>query len=256
MTELLFRSLKKLERKNLVCFKGGLNLDGLNVSKLGNKVLYNEDLIVINKDDIDKKVIFFFFKRIIDILGSLTGLLLLSPLFLLVAYKIKKEEPNGPIFFSQDRVGKNGKLFKMYKFRSMCVDAEDKLISLLEKNEIEGAMFKIKDDPRVTEIGKIIRKRSIDELPQLWNVLKGDMSLVGPRPPLEREVLEYNRFDSQRLFVKPGCTCIWQVSGRNEIHFKDMVLLDIEYISNMSLKKDIKLIFKTVSVIFKPNSAY
>ncbi len=144
-------------------------------------------------------------KRLLDILLSIIGLILTSPILLWVAVKIYLEEPGAPILFSQERVGKNKRTFKMYKFRSMCTDAEEKLENLLDKNEIEGAMFKIKDDPRITKVGKFIRKTSLDELPQLWNVLKGEMSLVGPRPPLPREVRQYSHYDEQRLLVKPGC---------------------------------------------------
>ncbi|QQB87188.1 sugar transferase [Enterococcus casseliflavus] len=195
-------------------------------------------------------------KRIIDIIGSIVGMMLLSPLFLVIAYKIKKEEPEGPVFFSQERVGKNGKLFKMYKFRSMCVDAEEKLEMLLQHNEVEGAMFKMKDDPRITKIGKFIRKTSIDELPQLLNVLKGEMSLVGPRPPLPREVLDYTDYDRQRLLIKPGCTGFWQVGGRNHVGFNEMVYLDLKYIKTCSFLTDLSIIVKTINVIFKPNGAF
>lgn len=211
---------------------------------------------LIDGTKIEKKYIYRFIKRIIDILGSLIGLIVLSPIFLVIAILMKKEEPNGPIFFSQTRVGKKETTFKIFKFRSMCVDAEEKLADLLKHNEVEGAMFKMKDDPRITKIGKFIRKTSIDELPQLWNVLKGDMSLVGPRPPLLREVAEYTEYDKQRLLVKPGCTGLWQVSGRNEVGFDEMVELDIEYIQNGSFFYDIKIILKTVGIILKPNGAY
>ena len=195
-------------------------------------------------------------KRIIDIVLSAGGLVCLTPVFIIVSFLMKREEPTGPILFKQARVGKNGKEFTMYKFRSMCVDAEDKLEQLLTKNEIKGAMFKMKDDPRVTEIGKKIRRNSIDELPQLLNVLKGDMSLIGPRPPLPREVKEYSRYDKQRLMVKPGCSGLWQISGRNEMDFAEMVELDIQYIREQSLMNDIKIIWKTVKVMVRPNGAY
>ncbi|WP_207942072.1 hypothetical protein DOK78_003000 [Enterococcus sp. DIV2402] len=211
---------------------------------------------IINPKIIEKKYFYLFVKRLIDIIGSTLGLVLLTPLFLVIAILMKKEEPTGPIFFSQIRVGKYEKNFKMFKFRSMCVDAEEKLAELLQHNEVEGAMFKMKDDPRVTRVGKFIRKTSIDELPQLWNVLKGDMSLVGPRPPLLREVVEYTEYDKQRLLVKPGCTGLWQVSGRNEVGFDEMVELDITYIKNLSLRNDITIILKTVGIMIKPNSAY
>ncbi|OJG71622.1 hypothetical protein RV11_GL000328 [Enterococcus phoeniculicola] len=199
---------------------------------------------------------YYFFKRLMDILGSIVGLIVLSPIFLIVSVLMKLEEPRGPIFFSQERIGQHEKKFKMYKIRSMCVDAEEKLDALLQHNEVEGAMFKMKEDPRVTRVGKVIRKTSIDELPQLINVLKGDMSLVGPRPPLKREVDEYSAYDKQRLLVKPGCTGLWQVSGRNSVGFDDMVSLDIQYIQKQSLGYDIKIMIKTVVVMARPNSAY
>lgn len=210
---------------------------------------------------IDMKVVkqkywFFVTKRIIDIVGSLLGLIVLSPLFLIIAILMKLEEPKGPIFFSQIRVGLDQKNFKMYKIRSMVTNAEDLLEELLEQNEVDGAMFKMKEDPRITKIGRIIRKFSIDELPQLWNVVKGDMSLVGPRPPLEREVIEYTEHDKQRLLIKPGCTGLWQVSGRNDLDFDQMVELDLRYIKNLSLKNDLFILFKTVWVMIKPNGAY
>lgn len=210
----------------------------------------------LNPELTEKKYVYLFTKRIIDIVGSVIGLILLSPLFLVISVLMKIEESKGPILFSQTRVGKNEKEFKMFKIRSMCVDAEEKLAELLKHNEVEGAMFKMKDDPRVTKVGKFIRKTSIDELPQLWNVLKGDMSLVGPRPPLVREVAEYTEYDKQRLLVKPGCTGLWQVSGRNDVGFEEMVELDISYIQNLSLWNDFIIIFRTVSVMIKPNSAY
>lgn len=223
-----------------------------------NSTVINKDLTkqTLSPKSVEKKGYYLFIKRIIDIVGSLIGLILLSPLFLVISIMMKIEEPKGPIFFSQIRVGKNEKDFKMFKIRSMCVDAEEKLAELLKYNEVEGAMFKMKDDPRITRVGKFIRKTSIDELPQLWNVLKGDMSLVGPRPPLKREVIEYTEYDKQRLLVKPGCTGLWQVSGRNEVGFDEMVQLDINYIKNLSINNDLKIIFKTVVVMLRPNSAY
>lgn len=212
--------------------------------------------IWLDKKELESKVFYYFIKRIIDILGSLIGLLVFSPIFIYVAYKIKKEDPEGPVFFSQSRIGRNGKIFKMYKFRSMCVDAEKKLADLLMHNEVDGAMFKMKDDPRVTNIGKFIRKTSIDELPQLLNVLRGEMSLVGPRPPLEREIVAYNDYELQRLLVKPGCTGVWQISGRNHVGFSEMVDLDLNYIQNLSLLNDFVIIFKTFLVMVRPNGAY
>ncbi len=158
-------------------------------------------------------------KRAFDVMAAGAGILAISPLLLIIAICIKLEDPKGKVLFSQMRVGKQGRTFRMYKFRSMVHDAEDQLEKLLKHNEVEGAMFKMKDDPRITKIGRFIRKTSIDELPQLLNVLRGEMSLVGPRPPLPREVEEYTDYDRQRLAVTPGCTGLWQVSGRNELSF-------------------------------------
>lgn len=210
----------------------------------------------INMVKLRQKYWFFVVKRLGDIICSSIGLVILSPLFLVIAILMKLEEPKGPIFFSQTRIGLNEKPFKMYKIRSMVTNAEELLEDLLDENEVEGAMFKMKEDPRVTKIGKTIRKFSIDELPQLWNVIKGDMSLIGPRPPLEREVAEYTPYDKQRLVIKPGCTGLWQVSGRNDLDFDEMVELDMKYIQNLSLRTDLWILFKTVWVMIKPNSAY
>ncbi|PGT82993.1 multidrug MFS transporter [Bacillus sp. AFS040349] len=195
-------------------------------------------------------------KRLSDIFGSLLGIIILSPLFLIIAIWIKMEDPKGPVIFKQVRVGKDEKEFYMYKFRSMVTDAEERLEDLLLLNEVSGAMFKMKKDPRITKVGKYIRKTSMDEFPQLLNVLKGEMSLVGPRPPLPREVKEYSLYDKQRLMVKPGCTGLWQVSGRNDLGFKEMVELDLKYVEERSCINDMKIICKTVKVIFSPNSAF
>lgn len=195
-------------------------------------------------------------KRAMDLVGSLLGLLLLSVIFLIIAVLIKIEDPKGPIFFKQARVGKDGKTFVMYKFRSMVQDAEERLQELLELNETTGAMFKMKRDPRVTRIGRFIRKTSMDEFPQLWNVLKGNMSLVGPRPPLEREVEEYTPYQTQRLLVKPGCTGLWQISGRSNIGFEEMVELDLTYIQTRTTLEDIRIIVKTVGVLTGSKDAF
>jgi lipopolysaccharide/colanic/teichoic acid biosynthesis glycosyltransferase len=208
------------------------------------------------KADANNKPTYLLMKRMVDILGAGLGLIALAPLLLLVALLIKLEDPKGPIFFKQIRVGKNEKRFYMYKFRSMVSNAEELLESLLEQNEVSGAMFKMKEDPRVTKVGKFIRKTSIDELPQLLNVLKGEMSLVGPRPPLEREVEEYTDYQKQRLLVTPGCTGLWQVSARNSVGFEEMVELDIDYIKNRTILLDIKLIIKTVYVMLSSKDAY
>nr|WP_309475258.1 sugar transferase [Bacillus sp. 03113] len=195
-------------------------------------------------------------KRSIDIVGSVMGIVLLSVLFLIVAILIKVEDPKGKVFFKQIRIGKDGREFYIYKFRSMISNAEERLKELINLNEVDGAMFKMKDDPRVTKIGKIIRKTSLDELPQLFNVLKGDMSIVGPRPPLPREVEKYTTYDKQRLLVTPGCTGLWQVSGRSNLGFREMVELDLKYISSRSLHLDMKIILKTLIVLFGSKDAY
>ena len=193
-------------------------------------------------------------KRLIDIICSFVGILVLSPLFIIIAI-IVKFTSKGPIFFSQKRVGRNGKEFDMYKFRSMVVNAEELKEKLAAQNEMSGPMFKMKDDPRVTKVGKFIRKTSIDELPQLWNILKGDMSLVGPRPSLPKEVAQFEDWMYKRLEVKPGLTCYWQVSGRNNIDFEDWMKLDVKYVEERNLWIDIKLIFKTVGVLFGDKNA-
>lgn len=202
----------------------------------------------------EKTEIYHFSKRFIDIVGSLFGLILLSPILTIVAIAIKLDS-KGPVIFSQKRVGLNGKEFNMYKFRSMVINAEELKKNLEDKNEMDGPMFKIKDDPRVTKIGKFIRKTSIDELPQLINVLKGEMSLVGPRPSLPKEVEKFEPWMKIRLNVKPGLTCYWQVSGRNNIDFYEWMQLDIKYVIDRNLLIDIKLIFKTFFVLFGDKNA-
>ncbi|WP_338788136.1 sugar transferase [Metabacillus sp. FJAT-53654] len=207
-------------------------------------------------EDIKTGIIYNLSKRTLDIIGSIFGLLVLSALLIIISLLIKIEDPKGPILFSQKRIGKNGREFKMFKFRSMVTDAEEKLTELLKYNEVDGAMFKMKDDPRVTKVGRFIRKTSIDELPQLFNVLKGDMSLVGPRPPLPREVKEYTKYDLQRLLVTPGCTGLWQISGRSSIGFNEMVQLDLYYIQNRTILFDLKIIFKTFKLILGSKDAF
>lgn len=197
---------------------------------------------------------FLFFKRIQDIILSFIASLILLPVFLIVALIVFIECPSVSPFFVQQRVGKNGKTFKFYKFRSMKPNAEAELENLLEQNEADGHAFKMKDDPRITKVGKFIRKTSIDELPQLWNILKGDMSIVGPRPPIPREVAEYSEFEKQRLYITPGLTCFWQATpNRNDITFEEWVLLDIKYINERSFLTDWKIIFKTVLAVFGMN---
>lgn len=226
----------------------------MSLTKVSSESVERQEML--SDENINQKRSYIFMKRLIDIIGSFCGIIILLPVFIIVAICIKLEDPKGPVFFKQIRVGKDEKDFGMYKFRSMVTDAEEKLQDLLQHNEVSGAMFKMKDDPRVTKIGKFIRKTSIDELPQLINVLKGEMSLVGPRPPLLREVKTYTAYDKQRLKVIPGCTGLWQVSGRSNIGFKEMVELDLYYIQYRSILFDIKIILKTVFVLFGSKDAF
>lgn len=197
-----------------------------------------------------------FLKRLFDFTISLVLLFGLSPIFLVTALCIALENP-GPVFYSQIRVGKNGQHFRFYKFRSMIVGADALLEELREKNESQdGVIFKMQRDPRITRVGQFIRKFSIDELPQLINVLRGDMSLVGPRPALPDEVALYSLEQRKRLHVIPGITCIWQVSGRSEIPFEGQVQLDIEYIKSTSMLKDIVILLKTVPAVLAGKGAY
>lgn len=199
---------------------------------------------------INDKTIYAFFKRSLDIILSFIGLIVLLIPLLMVALIIALDCPGASPIYVQDRVGKSGQIFKLYKFRSMVPNAECMLDLLLEKNEMEGPAFKIKNDPRITRVGHFIRKTGIDELPQLWNVLKGDMSLVGPRPPLPREVAVYTSRQLQRLSVTPGITCYWQVQPqRYSLPFDEWLALDLKYISECSFKTDIIILFKTVGAV-------
>lgn len=203
----------------------------------------------ISESSADYNLLYKVSKRALDVFASLLGLILLSPILFIVVVMIKLDS-KGPVIFKQKRVGLNGKEFYMYKFRSMVVNAEELKEKLAAQNEMSGPMFKMKEDPRVTRVGKFIRKTSLDELPQLINVIKGDMSLVGPRPSLPNEVKEFEPWMLKRLDVKPGLTCFWQVSGRNDIDFEDWMKLDIKYVNKKSFFLDIKLILKTVLVLF------
>lgn len=195
-------------------------------------------------------------KRLIDIVASSILLVVLTPLFLVIMALIYQSSP-GPVFFKQTRVGRWGKLFTMWKFRSMYLDADQRLKEIMAQNEMAGGViFKMKNDPRIIPVGRFIRKASIDELPQLWNVLKGDMSLVGPRPALPSEVNQYSLQDRQRLEVIPGITCIWQVSGRSDIPFPQQVQLDVQYIQSQSVGLDIKLLLQTVPAVLLSRGAY
>lgn len=218
-----------------------------NIQKIYNNTNYTE---------YKKSKLYEITKRLMDILLSLIAIIFLMPIFIIVAIAIKIEDPKGKIIFTQERNGVYPTTFKMYKFRSMVHNAEELLEELNNQNELTGPVFKMKEDPRITKVGKFIRKTSIDELPQLFNILKGDMSLVGPRPPIPREVEKYNEYQLQRLSVKPGLTCIWQVSGRNSIDFEQWIELDLQYIRERSILLDIKLIFKTFFVLFGDKNAY
>ncbi|WP_457801172.1 sugar transferase [Limosilactobacillus reuteri] len=217
--------------------------------------LLESKAVLLNKDKIKSRFIYHGMKRLFDIIAAACGIVILSPLMIIIAFLIKDED-HGPIFYKQVRVGKDGKPFKMYKFRSMFVNADQMLAKLKEQNDVEGPMFKMKDDPRVTKIGHFICKHSLDELPQFFNVIKGDMSLVGPRPPLPTEVAKYSEYDKQRLYVTPGCTGLWQATERNEVGFSEMVQLDLEYIKKANFLFDLWIIWETIKIIFIPNGSY
>lgn len=214
-----------------------------------------EEQILVDRKKIESRKGYHFVKRFIDVTLSAISLVVLSPIMILIAYKIKRED-GGPVFYKQIRIGKDGRCFKMYKFRSMVINADQLLEKLKDQNDVTGAMFKMKNDPRITKIGHFIREHSLDELPQLVNVLKGDMSLVGPRPPLPVEVEQYTDYDRQRLYVVPGCTGLWQATERNNVGFDEMVKLDLKYINNSSIIYDFWIIWRTIAIIFKPNSSY
>lgn len=218
------------------------------VGRMKTKEL-NKSEIIITSQDLHKPI-YEFLKRILDVICSVVALIVLSPVFLVTALAVRSD--GGPAFYKQTRVGKNNTHFEMYKFRSMCKNAENLQDDLMKYNEMDGPVFKIKGDPRITKVGKFIRKYSIDELPQLLNIVKGDMSIVGPRPPLVREVEQYNSYQMQRLLVTPDLTCFWQAYGRSDLSFDDWMDMDMKYIKRRNIFLDIKLIVKTVfAVIFK-----
>ena len=196
----------------------------------------------------ESQVLQLLIKRIIDFAGSFALIVLISPLLCLIAIAVRLDS-KGPIFFAQERVGMNKRSFKLYKFRSMVVNAEELKAALADQNEVDGPVFKIKKDPRITRVGRFIRKTSLDELPQLWNTLRGDMSLVGPRPPLFSEVDQYEWLFRKRLSIKPGITCLWQVNGRNQLTFDEWMALDKEYIENWSIWLDFKILLKTIPTV-------
>ena len=205
-------------------------------------------------EQMEHREVYEFLKRTVDIICSLIGLIVLIPILVIVAIFIRIES-KGSIIFTQDRVGKDGIVFKMYKFRSMVDNAEELKEKLCDKNERIGPMFKIKNDPRITNVGRFIRKTSVDELPQLLNILKGEMTIVGPRPSLPDEVKEFEGWMLKRLNVKPGLTCYWQVLGRNDIEFNEWMKLDIKYVKERNILIDIKLILKTFFVLIGDKNA-
>lgn len=211
----------------------------------------NIDRPTLNRNEqLKTKRLYWAGRRFQDILFSALALIILSPVLLITALAIYIDDPKGSPIFKQERVGRDGKSFRLYKFRSMCVDAEEKLDNLLKDNEMDGPVFKIEQDPRITRVGHFIRKTSVDELPQLWNILKGDMSIVGPRPALPREVEQYGEYEKQRLIVQPGLTCYWQIKPhRNDITFDEWMDLDMKYIQERSFLTDWKIIFMTVRAV-------
>lgn len=196
-----------------------------------------------------------FAKRVMDVVLSSVALVVFSPIFLITAVAIKLED-NGPVFFAQLRAGKDLKPFNIYKFRSMYINADEKLNEMMKNNEQTGHAFKIKNDPRITKVGKVIRRFSIDELPQLINIIKGEMSIVGPRPLLQFQMEECNTYEKQRLIVKPGLTCYWQIGGRANIKWEEWVELDLDYIEDMGLWTDIKMIIRTIPAVVDSEGAY
>lgn len=215
--------------------------------------LETEEAEIITKNK--KSAVYFFFKRAIDIIGSIVGLIILSPLFLILAIVVKMDS-KGPVFFAHKRLGYNGKIIKIFKFRTMVTDAEAMIDKLpLEKKEEFKKNFKLEDDPRITKVGKFLRKTSLDELPQLVNILKGDLTIVGPRPIVKKEIELYGKYGSKLLSVKPGLTGYWQVNGRSDTTYEERVQLDMTYIDERCLLLDIKIILKTFIEVFRGRGA-
>lgn len=224
---------------------------GQRVVKMEKESLDQEFLLLDRKAVLETHRRYWAVRRAQDILLSLAALMVLWPFMLLIALVIVLDDPEGGPIFTQVRCGRDGKPFKLYKFRSMCVDAEEKLPALMDQNEMEGPAFKIRNDPRVTRVGKRLRETCLDELPQLWNILKGDMSIVGPRPPLPGEVEQYTEYQRQRLYITPGLTCYWQIQPhRNNINFDTWMELDLKYIQERSFWVDWKIIFRTLKIVF------
>ena len=250
---LLKNMILEFEKMGIVV---NLNLDLFNLGLTGEKRIYSlEDyhVVAFSSRLFDYRMVLV--KRLIDICGALVGLVLTFAIGIFLAPVLLLESP-GPLIFKQKRVGVNGRIFDFYKFRSMYKDAEARKKELMAQNEMQGLMFKMENDPRITKVGAFIRKTSIDELPQFWNVLKGDMSLVGTRPPTLDEYQQYSYYQKRRISFRPGITGLWQVSGRSDItDFDEIVKLDLEYIDNWSLLLDFKIIFKTILVVFRGSGA-
>jgi exopolysaccharide biosynthesis polyprenyl glycosylphosphotransferase len=221
----------------------------------GQRFQYDADFVETEYAIPTRPVAYANAKRALDIVLSLLGIVLFAPIFLLVALLVKITS-RGPVIFRQTRVGVGGRLFTCYKFRSMYQDAEHRKAELMHLNETTGPVFKMKNDPRITPVGRILRKLSLDELPQLFNVLRGDMSIVGPRPPVPQEVIRYSEHELRRLSVVPGLTCLWQISGRSTIGFERWVELDLAYIDNMSFWNDLKIIAMTVPAVVSGRGAH
>lgn len=241
--------------KKLISIQGILNYltQRLAVTKKLSANLTGKGQVTVLKD----RKIYFTVKRIFDIVASLAGMLLLSPVFILTAIAIKCEDSKGSVVFAQERVGKDGKIFIMYKFRSMYHDAEARLAELKSKNEVDGPFFKMRYDPRITKVGRIIRKYSIDELMQLVNVFKGDMSVVGPRPALPDEVAKFDEaFAKIKLSVKPGLSCYWQINGRSNLKFEQWVEFDKKYVREMGILTDLKIILLTIPAVIRGDGAW
>jgi exopolysaccharide biosynthesis polyprenyl glycosylphosphotransferase len=252
------RTLAGLEELFLIC--EDLGVDSLMAANLFPHLVAQvelerlEDLPLLRFTTVPHNHLALFLKRSMDVVGAVAGLLFLSPLFALCAVLIKITSP-GPVFFSQERMGLNGRRFFCHKFRTMVVDAEKRLAEVQHLNEVDGPVFKIKRDPRITRVGALLRKTSVDELPQLWNVLVGEMSLVGPRPPIPSEVEKYERWQRRRLSMRPGITCLWQISGRSDLDFDTWMRLDLRYIDNWSLTLDLIILLKTVPAVLSTRGA-
>ncbi len=250
--------LEVIERAVLLCEEQGvsvkilLDLFPARTAKMSVEELDGMPLVAMTS--VPSETVPLVGKRIFDLLVSALALVVLSPLFLILAIAIKLDS-SGPVFFRQRRVGLHGRPFWLYKFRSMIVGAEHMLPELQHRNEMDGPVFKIRDDPRVTRVGRWLRRSSLDELPQFWNVLLGDMSVVGPRPPIPGEVKQYQSWQRKRLAVRPGITCTWQISGRNEVEFEKWMQLDLHYIENWSLWHDLKIVLLTIPAVIRGRGA-